>query len=120
MIKDERKELGRRAEQMAADFLLREGYQILERNLVFKQGEIDILAKKEGVIVVVEVKSREGKLVMDPIYKIDLPKQQKLFLLGRIIEQKYPEQFIRIDAITIYWENKNMTVSLKHYQNILN
>lgn len=119
MVQDERKELGRRAEQMAAEFLLKEGYQILERNLVFKQGEIDILAQKEGVIVVVEVKSREGKLFVDPIYKIDLHKQQKLFLLGRIIEQKYPEQFIRIDAITIYWENESKAPSLKHYQNIL-
>lgn len=49
---------GRAAEEIAALYLAHRGYTILYRNLYTPFGEIDILAKKHGEYVCVEVKSR--------------------------------------------------------------
>ena len=49
---------GRRAETMAAIFLTLKGYKILERRLKTKLGEIDLIAKRGNLLVMVEVKQR--------------------------------------------------------------
>jgi putative endonuclease len=51
-------DLGKKGEELAADHLLSKGYQILARNYRFEKAEVDILAKKSGFLVVVEVKTR--------------------------------------------------------------
>lgn len=51
-------ELGREGEQMAVEFLQKAGYTILQTNWVYQKAEIDVLAKKEGILAVVEVKTR--------------------------------------------------------------
>lgn len=55
---DGRKARGRLAEEAGARYLQEHGYELLERNWRCRSGEIDIIAKKEGVIVIVEVRSR--------------------------------------------------------------
>lgn len=55
---DGRKARGRLAEEAGACYLLKQGYVLLERNWRCRSGEIDIIAKKEGVIIIVEVRSR--------------------------------------------------------------
>ncbi len=49
---------GRRAEVLAAVWLMAKGYRILGFRLSAKQGEIDLLATRRGVLAVVEVKRR--------------------------------------------------------------
>lgn len=49
---------GRRAEQAAAEYLVREGYEILEQNYRRRSCEIDIVARNHKVIYLVEVKYR--------------------------------------------------------------
>ena len=51
-------ETGNSAEARAVALLLREGYQIVERNFRIKGGELDIVARDNGVLVFVEVRSR--------------------------------------------------------------
>lgn len=53
-------ELGNRAETAAAEYLTRHGYVILERNWRTRWCEIDIIAKKSGVLYFVEVKYRRS------------------------------------------------------------
>jgi len=50
---------GNIAEDKAASFLSRNGYEIIERNFYSRFGEIDIIATKENVLHFVEVKSGE-------------------------------------------------------------
>ncbi len=50
--------LGYRGETYAAEYLIKKGYTILERNYAVKQGEIDIIAQKGNEIIFAEVKSR--------------------------------------------------------------
>lgn len=52
-------ELGRMGEEKAAEYLIREGYLILERNWRLRRKELDIICQKDGLIVVVEVKTRQ-------------------------------------------------------------
>jgi putative endonuclease len=51
-------ELGKKGEQLAIDFLIEGGYNIIERNYRFDRAEVDIIAKKENVLAIIEVKTR--------------------------------------------------------------
>ena len=53
-----RQATGRRAEELAAQFLRAQGLQILQRNYRRRLGELDIVARGPEVLVVVEVRSR--------------------------------------------------------------
>ena len=54
-------ELGKKGEQLAVDFLLKNNYAIIERNYRFDKAEVDIIAQKENTLAVVEVKTRSTK-----------------------------------------------------------
>jgi putative endonuclease len=60
MTPDYRKRLGAFGETYAAHFLARRGYAIVDRNVRYPVGEIDIVAKDEGEYVFVEVKTRRS------------------------------------------------------------
>ncbi|MCF8274562.1 MAG: YraN family protein [Flavobacteriaceae bacterium] len=51
-------ELGKKGEQLAVDFLLKNGYDIIERNYRFDKAEVDIIAKIKDVLAIIEVKTR--------------------------------------------------------------
>ena len=53
----EKQKIGETGEEVAAKFLMKRGFSIVERNYTKKWGEIDIVASKEGKIYFVEVKS---------------------------------------------------------------
>ncbi len=53
------KEMGKLGEELAALYLLRSGYSILHQNWRHKHWEIDLIAVKNGVLHVVEVKSKQ-------------------------------------------------------------
>jgi len=54
----EHNQKGKWGEDQAAEFLAKNGYEILERNYTFERAEIDIIAKKGIFLVIVEVKTR--------------------------------------------------------------
>ena len=53
-------ELGARGEALAADYLEKNGYRILDRNYRCRMGEIDLVARKENTLAFVEVKLRKN------------------------------------------------------------
>ena len=53
-------ELGKDAEEMAARWLIEQGFEILHRNWLYSHYEIDIIARREGKLHIVEVKARTG------------------------------------------------------------
>lgn len=69
------REKGNQYEQMACDFLVQQGFEIIERNFYSRFGEIDIIAKKGRVLHFVEVK---GGKSFNPIYAITPSKIRKI------------------------------------------
>lgn len=60
-------ELGEWGEERATLYLIKKGYTILERNWFYNKAEIDIVCQKEkGILVVVEVKTRNSEFFGDP------------------------------------------------------
>ena len=59
-------ELGKIGEQIAANYLLERGYEILERNFYFDKAEIDLIALKGKTLAIVEVKTRNSDLFGNP------------------------------------------------------
>ena len=51
-------ELGKRGEDLAVEFLLQKGYEIVARNFVYQKAEVDIIARKDNILAIVEVKTR--------------------------------------------------------------
>lgn len=71
-------QFGRENEAMAVKFLKRRGYQILDLNYRTPRGEIDIVAKCDGVISFVEVKSRRSDRYGTAKYAVTAPKQARI------------------------------------------
>ncbi len=59
-------ELGKIGEELAFEYLIQKGYKIKERNWRYQKAEVDIIAIKDGVLAIVEVKTRSTDFFGDP------------------------------------------------------
>lgn len=75
---NQKQKFGRAGENFAAEILQLSGYEILERNYRCKDGEIDIIAQRDGEIVFIEVKTRRGAAFGDPCEAVGRTKQQHM------------------------------------------
>lgn len=112
-----RKSLGNYGEDLAAEYLHKHGYKVLERNVRTHFGEIDILAQDKKAIVVVEVKTKRGLLFGLPQEMVHTHKQHKLRQLALWVSQKYPDRVIRVDVVGIDIEPDPPTI--EHLKNVL-
>ena len=78
----EHNDLGKKGEEFAADFLQKNGYEILQKNYTFQKAEIDIIAQKGNILAVIEVKTRSSLLYGLPQ---DFVKPKKIQLLVKAI-----------------------------------
>ena len=69
---------GMSRENQAAEFLERQGYQILRRNFSSRYGEIDLVASQGNYLVFVEVKYRKDDRGGHPLEAVDKRKQQRI------------------------------------------
>ena len=94
---------GEGGEISATQFLIDEGYRILQTNFKTKFGEIDIVAFKDGVIVFVEVKRRSTLAYGRPIEAVDFRKQQKIRKVAEfyLMMKHKPYADCRFDVIEI-------------------
>ncbi len=70
--------LGQQAERLAVAFLKDKGYTILARNWKNRFEEIDIVAEKSNLLIIVEVKARKNKKYGMPYEQVGLKKQRLL------------------------------------------
>jgi putative endonuclease len=73
-----RQHLGRTGEAAAARFLASRGYRIVARNVRADRVEIDLVARRGGLLVFVEVKARSSERYGSPAEAVDLRKQRRL------------------------------------------
>ena len=101
--KSNSKELGKKGEDAAAQFLMRKYYDILDRNWVCSAGEVDIVAEDEEALVFVEVKTRSSCAKGLPEEAVTLAKRRRyekiaaLYLRDHSVESKA----VRFDVISI-------------------
>lgn len=109
-------ELGKIGEQLSVDFLLGKGYEILARNFIYQKAEVDIIAKYEGMIICVEVKTRNSDFFGDPQ---DFVTPGKIKNLVKAMDAFVIENDIsletRFDIIAVL-KNKKIE-QLTHYEN---
>jgi putative endonuclease len=82
---------GQRAEELAVQFLGRHGLQILERNYRRRFGELDIVARGAGVLVVAEVRSRASSSFGGAAASVGWRKRQRITRTASALLQHYPE-----------------------------
>lgn len=94
--------VGSTGEQLAVDYLLAEGYEIVERNWRCSVGELDIIAQLGRTTVVVEVKTRTGLGFGHPLDAITPRKLARLRRLAAAwCETHGAVTHLRIDAIGV-------------------
>jgi putative endonuclease len=69
---------GKKGEEMAANFLALHGFEIVARNYRYKHAEIDLIARKENLLVFVEVKTRSSSSFGEPESFVDNKKVAKI------------------------------------------
>ena len=71
-------DIGKFGENLAVDFLTKRGYKIADRNFSCPLGEMDLVARENGVVVFIEVKSRSSIRFGLPQEAVDFNKRRKL------------------------------------------
>ena len=103
----EHNELGKFGEKMAVEFLQKNNYDILETNWIFQKAEIDIIAQKDNILAIVEVKTRSS---IDFGLPQDFVKPKKIQLLVKAVNEYVIsndlEVDVRFDIIAIHKQNK--------------
>lgn len=95
--------IGKKGEQIAANYLNKNGLQVLESNYYTRYGEIDLIAKENAEIVFVEVKTRSSKKHGEPQEAVTKSKQRNLIRTAQAYLQKHKLENAdwRIDVITV-------------------
>jgi putative endonuclease len=119
---DHRQSLGRRGESLAAKFLESKGYTITHRNYRTSYGEIDLIARREGVVVFVEVKARASKTLGPPEISITPKKAEHMRCAAEYYIQEHPElnNDWRIDVIAIQMHAGGFAPLINHFENVIN
>lgn len=109
-------ELGKKGEELAIDFLQKKNYSIITRNYLFDKAEVDIIAQKEDILAIVEVKTRSSKDFGNPEEFVK-PKQFKNLIkaVDQYIITKDLDVEVRFDIIAITKENNRF--HLEHLKN---
>ncbi len=95
-------QLGKQGEKLAVEFLRENGYEILETNWTFQKAEVDVIAKREDVLAIVEVKTRSS---IDFGLPQDFVRPKKIQLLVKAVNEYVTQNdldvSVRFDIIAI-------------------
>jgi len=104
-------DLGKKAEDLAAEFLIKSGYKILVRNFRYQKAEIDIIAEKENLIIITEVKARFTDAFMLPQEAVN---KRKISLIvsaaNHFMEEFNKNQEVRFDIISVLPDEKGKLI----------
>jgi len=107
-------DFGKIAEDMAADYLQKNGYIILARNFRFQKAEIDIIAEKGDIIIIVEVKARSTDAFMLPQEAVTKTKIKSIVsAANHYLEEADKKNEVRFDIISVLPDEKRK-LSIDH------
>ncbi|HID70640.1 MAG TPA: YraN family protein [Desulfobacterales bacterium] len=107
-MSDNRISLGKKGEDLAASFLKKNGFQIIQRNYRQKIGEIDIIARQNEWLVFIEVKARKSIRFGQPFEAVTQNKQAQIcrVALDFMTRNKLLDQPVRFDVISILFKGE--------------
>ncbi|KAA2221543.1 YraN family protein [Chryseobacterium sediminis] len=105
-------DFGKIAEDLAVEHLIKNGYRILVRNFRFKKNEIDIVAEKDNLIIIVEVKARSTDTFMLPHEAVTKTKIKSIVsAANHYLEEFNKENEVRFDIISVLPDsNRNLMI----------
>jgi putative endonuclease len=117
---DERHELGRLGEALAAALLEAAGLRVAARNWRCREGEIDLVAAGPGLLVFCEVKTRRGHGYGSPAAAVTSTKQARLRRLAAayLAATPAPPCRVRFDVVAVTWP-RGGPPAVDHLQGVL-
>ncbi|SMO55627.1 putative endonuclease [Chryseobacterium rhizoplanae] len=105
-------DFGKIAEDTAVDYLQKNGYKILVRNFRFQKAEIDIIAEKDNLVIIVEVKARSTDAFMLPQEAVTKTKIKSIVsAANHYLEEFNKDSEARFDIISVLPdENRNLKI----------
>lgn len=118
MTKDRRRETGQIGESLAAHYLKNRGYTILETNWRHRLGELDLIALREGELVIVEVRTTRSKRFGYGFQSVDRRKQQQVRKLALAYLQSRQPQVasFRIDVVSVLLSPSDEPLRFDHLE----
>lgn len=110
-------EVGKKGEEIACDYLINKGHNILKRNYRTRFGEIDIISNYEGILVFTEVKTRTNLNYGYGYEAVGVRKQEKIHYTSMKFIQDHRVQEniqLRYDIIEVYMLND---IKINHIEN---
>ena len=100
-------DLGKIAEDLAAEYLVKNGYKILVRNFRYQKAEIDIISEKDNLIIVTEVKARSTDFFILPQEAVTKGKIKLIVTAANhFMEEFNKNQEVRFDIISVLPDQK--------------
>jgi putative endonuclease len=99
-----RQQSGRRAEELAAEFLRAQGFEILQRNYLRRLGELDVIARRADLLVIAEVRTRSSAAFGGAAASVDRRKQQRITRAATALLQQRAELArlaVRFDVVVV-------------------
>lgn len=108
-------DIGKKGEQLAQEYLLQNNYTLLETNYHYRKAEIDIIAQKNNVLAIVEVKTRSSLAYGNPESFVN---KKKISLLieaaNAYIDKNNLNLEVSLDIITVVLDGKE---KIDHLEN---
>ncbi|RHJ90797.1 YraN family protein [Parabacteroides bouchesdurhonensis] len=102
----ERNDTGKDGETFARDFLIKQGYAVLQTNWHWHHYELDIIATKDSELVIVEVKTRSEDCLLAPEDAVDKAKIRRIVAAADAYVRNYNIDLpVRFDIITLIKTN---------------
>lgn len=113
---------GKLGEKIASIFLQKNGYSIIDRNFKVKFGEIDIIASKDEVIHIIEVKTKTSDNKGMPYEQVNSKKLRNLIRLTVLYTKykKIKDSKLSIDIVSILLDKNFKSYDIKLFENITN
>ena len=110
----QKKELGKKGEELAFRFLKKKGYRMIEQNYVCKMGEMDLIAMEKDTLVFIEVKTRTSTTFGPPQLAVNSSKQRQLskVALNFLKEKNLEDVRARFDVVAILLRPKGEEIEL--------
>jgi len=119
MQKYSRPEFSHIGEDLAARYLISNGYTVICRNYRKRYGEIDIIVEKDQHLVFCEVKTRTSHSLNWALASINYTKQKRISRAAQLYINENPQfakHIFRFDVLIVFYYESTDTFKVQHYE----